>query len=254
MLLGELILKALSRDPSTEDYPGGTALANMDNALDFILKTVPGFVGLVRSKDVLDFGCGAGFQAAALARSYARSVVGVDLPREFIRAEWDKRAQLGLLNLTLTTELPLDRQFDVVYSCSAFEHFSDPPRILDLMRQCTRPGGLVIITFAEPWWSPRGAHADGFTRLPWVNVFFSEKTVLRVRSLYRSDGAQRYEDVEGGLNRMTLAKFERILRASDLKIQSVWFHPVKGLPLVSSVPLVREFLTAAASCVLERVD
>ena len=27
---------------------------------------------------------------------------------------------------------------------------------------------------------------------------------MAVRSLYRSDGATRYEDVEGGLNRMTV--------------------------------------------------
>jgi SAM-dependent methyltransferase len=252
MFLGELLLRALSRDPESEDYPGGTALTNLDNALDFILKTVPGFVSIVQGKDVLDFGCGAGFQAAALARCYAKSVVGIDLPRPFILSEWAKRAELGLANLTLTTELPASRQFDVVYSCSAFEHFDDPAQILDLMRQRTRPGGVVVITFAEPWWSPRGAHMDNFTRLPWVNVFFSEKTVLKVRASYRSDGATRYEDVEGGLNRMTLARFEKILHGSGLTVRNIWFHPVKGLPLVSRIPLVREFFTAAASCVLER--
>ncbi|MBL8227466.1 MAG: class I SAM-dependent methyltransferase [Bryobacterales bacterium] len=252
MSFGEALLRALSRDPKAEDYPGGTARTNIDNALDFMLKTVPNFVELVRGKDVLDFGCGMGLQAAALARSYAKSVTGVDLPREFILSAWARVQSLGLPNLTLTTGLAPGSQFDLVYSCSAFEHFGDPAAILEQMRQHTRPGGHIVITFAEPWLSPRGAHVDNFTRLPWVNVFFSEKTVMKVRSLYRSDGARRYEDVEGGLNRMTLAKFGKILHSSGLRIHCISYYPVKGLPLVSRIPLVREFLTAAASCVLEK--
>jgi len=91
----------------------------------------------------------------------------------------------------------------------------------------------------------------GFCRLPWVNVLFPEKAVMRVRSLYRSDGAMRYEDVEGGLNRMTVAKFERLMKTSGAKVRTLKRHPVKGLPMVSQVPVVREFMTAACSCILE---
>ena len=93
---------------------------------------------------------------------------------------------------------------------------------------------------------------DGFTRVPWVNVLFSEETVLKVRKRYRSDGAMRYEDVEGGLNRLTLAKFSKIMQQSGMKIRRLEFFPVKGLPLVSQIPIVREYMTAAASCILER--
>ena len=67
MSLGESILTALSRDPGAPDYPGGTSRTTIDNSLDFIIKTVPGFLQLIEGKDVLDFGCGYGIQAAALA-------------------------------------------------------------------------------------------------------------------------------------------------------------------------------------------
>ena len=78
-------------------------------------------------------------------------------------------------NLLLTTELPA-RTFDVVYSCSSFEHFSDPAHVLTLMRNLVSPGGHLVIAFAEPWYSPHGSHADGFTRLPWVNLYFGSRT------------------------------------------------------------------------------
>ena len=95
---------------------------------------------------------------------------------------------------------------------------------------------------------------DGFTRLPWVSLLFHERTVMNVRSRYRSDGARRYEDVEGGLNRMSVTRFERLMRESGLQIQSLRLFPVKGLPVVSRLPIVRELMTAAASCVLQRTS
>jgi SAM-dependent methyltransferase len=253
MSVGEWILTAMSRDPGTPDYAGGTATTTLDNALDFLEKTVPNFREMTRDRSVLDFGCGLGLQAAALARlSPTARVVGVDLPRPILQERW---RQYDAPNLTLTTELPDGELFDIVYSCSSFEHFADPAHILTLMCARAKPnGGLVIVSFAEPWFSPHGSHMDGFTRLPWVNLLFTEKTVLKVRSRYRSDGARRYEDVEGGLNRMTVARFERLMRGSGMRIQSLRLFPVKGLPVVSHIPVVRELMTAAASCVLQRTD
>ena len=250
--LGLKILTALSRDVSEPDHPAGTARTTIDNCLDFIIKTVPNFQDLIRGKDVLDFGCGYGIQAAALARTSAAHVVGLDLPRPVLLEQWQERRQLGLANLELTTELPDDRLFDVVLSCSAFEHFADPVGILELMRRRCKVGGLVIITFAEPWLSPRGTHVEYFTKLPWVNVLFSEDTVMAVRSRYRSDGATRYEDIEGGLNRMTVARFHQIMHSSGMQVERFSLFAVKNLPVVTTLPIVREFLTSAASCILRR--
>jgi SAM-dependent methyltransferase len=250
MSLAERVLLAFSRDPESPEYEGGTARATVDNALDFLVKTVPGFRSLIKDKDVLDFGCGYGLQAVAMARSGARTVTGVDLPRPALLERWRAIQQLNCDNVKLVTEPPTEK-FDVVVSCSSFEHFSDPAAILFEMQRHTRPGGLVIISFAEPWLSPRGAHCDQFTRLPWVNCFFPEKAVLAARSRFRQDGATRYEEIEGGLNRMTVSKFEKFMRNSGMKVRSIHLFPVKGLPLVSKIPMVREFFTAAASCILE---
>jgi len=246
MSLAAVILRALSRDPGQPEYAGGTSRATPENALEFLVKTVPGFTTRLAGAEVLDFGCGHGLQALAMGK-YARRVVGVDLPRDVLQASWATHAAA---NVEFRTTLEPGERFDVVVSCSSFEHFSDPGAILREMRSRTRPGGIVIISFAEPWYSPHGSHMDGFTRLPWINLLFPESAVMSVRARYRRDGALRYEDIEGGLNRMTVARFEALIRGSGMAVEQVHLWPVKGLPLVTRLPVVRELLTGAASCIL----
>ena len=251
----ESILLKFCRPVDRPDYAAGTARTNLDNSLSFLMKTVPGFIDIVRGKSVLDFGCGYGWQATALARSYDAEVTGLDLDRPELIASWDRiRKEYALPNLVLTADLPASQQFDVIMSCGSFEHFSDPEGILALMRERLKPGGKIVITFAEPWYSNNGAHMGGFCRLPWVNLLFPESTVLRVRSRYRTDGAKRYEEIEGGLNRMTVSRFERIIRSSGLHVEWMQLWPTLGLPLVTHIPVARELLTSACSSILTKPE
>ena len=243
------IFLALCRPPGSPEFAGGTARTNIDNALDFLATTVPDFLEITAGATVLDFGCGFGLQAAALARRGSQ-VTGLDLPRDVFVSSW-QQLMAAHPSLHLTTESPRET-FDVVYSCSSFEHFADPAAALAMMEGFTRPGGRIVISFAEPWYSPRGHHMDGLTRLPWVNLLFPERDVMAVRSLYRADGATRYEEVEGGLNRMTVARFEQLMRRSGMRVRSLRLFPVKGLPFVTRLPVARELLTSACSAVLEK--
>jgi SAM-dependent methyltransferase len=255
MSLGERTLLLFSRRPGSSDYPTTTASYTLDNALRFARKTIPHFDRLIEDKLVLDYGCGHGWQAVAMQKAGARRVVGVDIMPDRLAHGQALAAREGCGGqVAFYRALPaeLTGSFDVVLSLSAFEHFADPPAELDAMKAAAASGGAVIISFAEPWLSPHGNHMGFFTKLPWVNVLFSERTVMRVRSRFRQDGATRYEEVEQGLNRMTVARFERLIRASGMRVESLNLFPVKGLPLVSNIPLVREFLTASASCVLRR--
>lgn len=252
---GERLLLLLCRKPGTGDYRITTASYTLDNALNFATKTIPDFQGLVRGRRVLDYGCGHGWQAVAMRKRGARQVVGIDISEERLSHGRELVAREGCGGeVRFAREIPdeLNGRFDVVLSLSAFEHFSDPAAELQAMRGAARPGGLVVVSFAEPWLSPRGSHMVHFTKLPWVNVLFSERTVMRVRSRFRDDGAQRYEEVEGGLNRMTLTRFEHVVRGSGMAVESINSFPVKGLPLVDRMPMVREFLTGAASCILRK--
>ena len=254
--LGERLLLALSRDPQVPDYPTTTAQYNLSNALNFLRKTIPGLSDQVRDQVVLDYGCGPGWQAVAMHQQCGASrVVGIDINEKWLaagRALAEREGCVG--SVTFVREIPTELQgaFDIAISIGSFEHFDDPASNLHQMREAVKPGGRVIVTFAEPWLSHSGSHMDFFTKVPWVNVWFSEETVMRVRSRFRDDGATRYEEVEGGLNRMTLAKFEVIMKQSGMSVEALYYHPTKGLPLVAKIPVVRELLVSAASCILRK--
>ncbi len=89
-----------------------------------------------------------------------------------------------------------------------------------------------------------------FTLLPWVNLLFSEKTVMKVRSRYRSDGAIKYEDVESGLNKMTVKRFERIIQSSNLSVESYFLRGFKNWHFLTHFPLLRELFTQQVGCIL----
>jgi len=63
---------------------------------------------------------------------------------------------------------------------------------------------------------------------------FSEKTIMNVRSLYRNDGARKYEEVENGLNKMTVGKFEELISKIDMKTQYKKYECVKGMNIIGN--------------------
>jgi hypothetical protein len=56
------------------------------------------------------------------------------------------------------------------------------------------------------------------TPVPWVHLLFPERFVMQERRRYDPrDAATRYAEVSGGLNQMTLRRFLRLMRNSDLE-------------------------------------
>jgi SAM-dependent methyltransferase len=250
MRFGEWLLITLSRDPCSPDYAGGTLLYDEYNALDFLIKTVPTFKQKIRGKRVLDYGCGWGWQTALMVREGAREVVGLEIEPKGRERARRKAAEYGFSG-RITIKERLDEAeygtFDLVISSSSFEHFADPEAELRAMRRAVAEHGSVIISFAEPWYSHSGSHMNFFCRVPWMNLWWSEETLMRVRGRYRHDGARRFEEVGGGLNRMTLAKFTRIIRNSGMDVRWMKAYPTKGLPLVAHIPVLRELLVSAVA-------
>ena len=86
--------------------------------------------------------------------------------------------------------------------------------------------------------------------LQFRGLFFSDQALLTLRSHFRTDHPDRIEDIEGGLNKMTVARFEAIMREGGMRLERLQAHPTWGLPLVSHIPIVRELLTSAVTCIL----
>lgn len=248
-----IVLLALSAPPGKARTAPRVQQVRPDAALAELRACFPELKSMIAGRRLLDFGSGEGMQAVALAQCGAREVTGVEINP----AGRERGAELAALHgvgdrvrfVTSVDEVE-PGYYDACISLNSMEHFDEPLLRLQEMRACLRPGGLLLVTFAPPWYAPYGAHMAYFTKVPWVHLLFPEEAVMAVRSRYRSDGARRYEDVPGGLNRMSVARFERLVAAAGLEVVARRDAAVRGLPGLTRLPLLRELATNRVTAVL----
>lgn len=177
----------------------------------------------LEGKSVLDYGCGAGTTCVALARRGAARVLGVDIQDVTDAQRWisaahpEQAPRIELRRIVGPAKLAGER-FDVVLSKNTFEHVADPERYVADMVSALADDGLLVIGFGPFWKSPYGGHLNFMTRVPWAHLIFDEQVILAERRRYRPDeNPARLEEVKGGLNRMTPARFDAIMSASGLE-------------------------------------
>lgn len=226
---------------------------NLDNALSLLRRVFPNFTSIIVGKEILDFGCGTGWQSVALARNGAKYVLGLETNQKNLKKAQDLAKELGLKKQIEFTDKLEDRfkgRFDIVISQNSMEHFRDPVKALSEMKMALNQMGIIMVTFGPPWFAPYGSHMPFPNKIPWINIMFSERTVMNVRTQFRNDGAVKYEEVESGLNKMTVTKFERIISDSGMKIQYRKYNCIKGINFLGKLPLIRELFINCISCVL----
>ncbi len=79
----------------------------------------------LRGKVVIDFGCGEGDDAIALAKNCARRVIGMDIREDVLERARAKARQEGVEKICQFCT-NTDERVDAVVSIDSFEHFSDP--------------------------------------------------------------------------------------------------------------------------------
>ncbi len=202
----------------------------------------------IGGKTVIDFGCGTGEQAVEIASRGAGHVIGIDIRPSVLEAARLRAAAAGVADrCTFTTDAA--EPADAIISIDGFEHYDKPAEVLNVMARLLHPDGRVFIAFGPPWFHPLGGHL--FSVAPWAHLVFTEAALIRWRSSFKSDGATRFSEVEGGLNQMTVARFERLVEASDLRIERLETVPIRRLrPLANR--WTREFVTSTVRCTLVR--
>lgn len=201
----------------------------------------------LRDKDVIDFGCGDGAETIEIAQAGARSVVGVDIQTARFPDATQRAVAAGVADRVRFTARS-ETSADVIVSIDSFEHFAEPAQILRIMADLLRPGGRVVASFGPTWFHPLGGHL--FSVFPWAHLLFTEAALIRWRSDFKTDGARRFADVAGGLNQMTIGRFERLVAASPFHVVQIEAVPIRRLRPIANA-LTREFTTAIVRCTLE---
>jgi SAM-dependent methyltransferase len=202
------------------------------------------FLHRIRAKAVIDFGCGEGLEALDLARNGARKVIGIDIREDVLVKARSNAAGAGLEDVCRFATATQERA-DIIVSIDAFEHFDDPPAILRIMDRLLDPEGEVLASFGPTWYHPLGGHL--FSVFPWAHLLFSEQALMRWRAGIRDDGATTFRETAGGLNQMTIRRFERIVGESPFEFAQLELVPIRKLkPLHNR--LTREFTSAVVRC------
>ena len=194
----------------------------------------------LRDKTVVDFGCGTGDNAIELASKGCRHVIGLDLQERFLEVGRRSAEAQGLSDRVKFVQETHEKA-DVVLSTDAFEHFEDPGGILRIMRSILKDDGYLLAEFGPLWYHPIGGHL--FSVFPWAHLVFTEKALLRWRADFKSDGATKFHEVAGGLNQMTIRRWEKLVDESGFRLTKYDLRPIRPLrPLHNR--LTREFFTS----------
>jgi len=204
------------------------------------------FFQTIAGKIIVDFGCGVGEQSMEMAQKGAARGIGIDIEERLLESAKDKALQLGVSDRCVFTTSSSELA-DVVISKDAFEHFSDPGKILNIMSSLVKPQGYVLAAFGPTWLHPYGGHL--FSVFPWSHLIFTENSQIRWRSDFKTDGATRFSEVAGGLNQLTISRFEKIVAESHLRFEWLETIPIRGIS-VFKTKLLREIGSSIVRCKL----
>ena len=256
--IAEFVLRKLSRDPDSEDYfheHYELKHKNIETYLEELNDTFPNLRKIISNKKVLNVGCCEGLETLALSMLGAAQVYGIDIridknKNEEIQKQYpNNNIKFSVMDGQNTTFA--DDTFDLVVTCGSFEHFDNPKLMLKEFQRILKPGGRILLT-SSVWAHPWGAHMGFFTKVPWVQYFFSEETIMNVRALYRNDGAKKYSEVEGGLNKIGINSFNKIVKELNLQTEYLRLNPVKGITILSKIPYLNELFTNLIIAVLKK--
>lgn len=244
--VGYHLLKRISKNGDT-GYMDGSAYTNKSK-LEALLG--PSFWHEIKGKTVIDFGCGSGAEAVEMAERGARNVIGVDIQEKWLAIARENAARAGVSDRCVFAGRAPEAA-DIIVAVDSFEHFDDPAEVLRTMALMLKPGGCVVVVFGPTWYHPLGGHL--FSVFPWAHLIFTEKALIRWRSDFKNDGATRFTEVAGGLNQMTIRRFERVVEQSPLRFAEFEARPIRKLkPLANH--WTRELTTAIVRCKLVRRD
>ncbi|MDP4094939.1 MAG: class I SAM-dependent methyltransferase [Bacillota bacterium] len=226
---------------------------------------------MFKDKVVLDIACGAGGKTLYYATYGVRKIYGLDILEKYVDESKKLAESKGLSDrfsfvLGDAAHLPFeDNFFDAIIANDAMEHVGQP---LEVLRECYRvlkPGGRLHINFA-PYYHPFGMHLQDTIGFPWVQLFFSQKTLVNVykdsvknfsdgdeRIKFRISKGKNGKEYFSYINKITLKQFKRLLPHTDFK--TFYYREVplrKAFALFAKTPVIKECFLKMVVCIFEK--
>lgn len=227
---------------------------------------------MFKDKVVLDIGCGAAGKSVYYASLGAKHVHGVDIVEHYKEdskkiAEEKGYADKFTFHLCDASKLSFeDNTFDTVIMNDSMEHVSNPKEVLNEIHRVLKKGGKLYVNFC-PYFHPYGAHLSDVIGIPWVHMFFTEKTLIagykdliedkpdkEMRIKFRFSTNEKGEETNSYINKMTIKKFRKILKESNFTITEHY----KEVPLrnfftpLAKLPLIKECFVKMVVVILEK--
>jgi SAM-dependent methyltransferase len=200
----------------------------------------------IAGKTVIDFGCGTGGTAIEMAQRGASKVIGIDIQDRWLSLAGEQAERSGVSD-RCTFSKNTEERADVIVALDSFEHFENPGEVLRQMSQLLKPSGCIRAAFGPTWLHPLGGHL--FSVFPWAHLIFTENALIRWRADFKTDGATRFGEIDGGLNQLTIRHFKRLVEDSPLRIVEFKTLPIRQLrPLANR--FTRELTTSIVRCKL----
>lgn len=227
--------------------------------------------------EVLEIGCGEGGVLKAFA-GYGCNCTGMDLSESKIEngkaifAEDEDGSRVHLFSANIYDQSTMDAfrgKFDLIVLKDTIEHIPEQEKVMKQLPVYLKPGGRLFFAF-PPWNMPFGGHQQTATtklgQLPWMH--------LMPRSWYEGflkKSGEPAPTIESLLEihdtGISINRFERIVKSSGYRIYNrrlYFINPIyrfkfnltprKQIPVISGIPVLRDFVSTTAYYILERTD
>ena len=226
---------------------------------------------MFKDKVVLDIGCGAGGKTIYYASKGVKEITGIEILEKY-RNEAENLA----MNYNLqdkfkfvqgdASNMPFeDEIFDTIIMNDAMEHVDQPEMVLRECYRVLKKNGKLYLNF-PPYNHPYGAHLSDAIGIPWVHVFFSEKTLINTyKELVKNlpDGAERIDfrisknqdgrEYFSYINKMSIKRANNILQNSDFELEYYSEEPLRSFfKYPARMPFLKEYLVKMVVCVLRK--
>ncbi len=274
----QLHKRLTNEEIGAQEYEKRYALNQFNNCVERGIKRN------VTQKDVLEIGCGHGGISCYLACAGAKSVIGIDINeanlefaaeiKEFIfgRIGSSKIPLKFIVQNATNTEFD-NESFDMIFAPNSFEHFTEPEAIMKESFRLLRSGGSLVVDPFSSIYCKYGAHIKYGITIPWVNLFFSDKTIIKALFRAANDDPNIYNIFPGlkndpvhirdirkhkDLNDITFRSFKEMASTTGFIIE--YFHPVSGYlgKIANRIPVVNrsiiiDILSYSASAILKKL-